>query len=44
MRLFENSKLRRIFGLKRKEVTEEFRKLHNAENNNLNSPYKILIG
>jgi hypothetical protein len=29
--MFENRLLRRIFGLKRNEVTEEWRKLHNEE-------------
>jgi len=31
--VFENRVLRRIFGLKRYEVTEEWRKLHNEELN-----------
>jgi hypothetical protein len=31
LRVFENRVLRRIFGLKRDEVTEEWRKLHNEE-------------
>jgi len=31
LRLFENRVLRRIFGLKRDEVTGEWRKLHNEE-------------
>ena len=31
LRLFENRVLRRIFVLKRDEVTEEWRKLHNEE-------------
>jgi hypothetical protein len=31
LRVFENRVLRRIFGLKRKEVTGEWRKLHNEE-------------
>jgi hypothetical protein len=30
-RVFENRVLRRIFGLKRDEVTGEYRKLHNGE-------------
>jgi len=30
-RVFENRVLRRIFGLKRDEVTGEYRKLHNWE-------------
>jgi hypothetical protein len=29
LRVFENRMLRRIFGLKRDEVTAEWRKLHN---------------
>jgi len=32
-RVFENRVLRRIFGTKRDEVTEEWRKLHNEELN-----------
>jgi len=35
MRVFENRVLRRIFGLKRDEVTRERRKLHNEELNDL---------
>ena len=35
MRVFENRVLRRIFGLKRDEVTGEWRKLHNVELNDL---------
>jgi hypothetical protein len=31
LRVFESRVLRRIFGLKRDEVTEEWRKLHNEE-------------
>jgi hypothetical protein len=30
LKVFENRVLRRIFGAKRDEVTEEWRKLHNA--------------
>jgi hypothetical protein len=37
LRAFENSVLRRIFGPKRDEVTEEWRKLHNEELNDLYS-------
>jgi hypothetical protein len=33
LRVFENRVLRRIFGPKRDEVTEEWRKLHNEELN-----------
>jgi hypothetical protein len=35
LRVFENRVLRRIFGTKRDEVTGEWRKLHNAEFNDL---------
>jgi hypothetical protein len=35
LRMFQNRVLRRIFGPKRDEVTEEWRKLHNEELNNL---------
>jgi hypothetical protein len=35
MGVFENRVLRRIFGLKRDEVTGEWRKLHNEELNDL---------
>jgi hypothetical protein len=35
--VFENRVLRRIFGPKRDEVTEEWRKLHNGELNDLYS-------
>jgi hypothetical protein len=35
LRVFENRVLRRIFGLKRNEVTREWRKLHNEEINML---------
>ena len=34
--MFENRVFRRIFGINRDEVTEEWRKLHNKE---LNGPY-----
>ena len=34
--MFENRVLRKIFGPKRDDVTEEWRKLHNEE---LNDPY-----
>ena len=36
LRVFENRVLNRIFGLKRDQVTREWRKLHNEE---LNDPY-----
>jgi hypothetical protein len=35
LRVFGNRVLRRIFGLKRDEVTGEWRKLHNEELHNL---------
>ena len=35
MRVFENMVLRRIFGLRRGEVTGEWRRLHNGELNDL---------
>jgi hypothetical protein len=35
LRVFENRVLRRIFGPERDEVTEEWRKLHNEELNDL---------
>jgi hypothetical protein len=42
LRVFENRVLRRIFGLKRDEVTREWRKLHNEELNNMYSPPNIV--
>jgi len=33
--VFENKVLRRIFGSKKEEVTEEWRKLHNEDLNDL---------
>ena len=44
LRLFENSVLRRIFGPKRDKVTEEWRKLHNEELNDLYSSPKGVWG
>jgi hypothetical protein len=41
LRVFENRVLRRIFGLKRDVVTEEWRKLHNEELNDLYSSPNI---
>jgi hypothetical protein len=42
LRVFENRALRRIFGLKRDEVTAESRKLHNGElYNSYSSPNMI---
>jgi len=35
LRVFENRVLQRIFGLKRDEVTGDWRKLHNEEHNDL---------
>ena len=43
LRVFENRVLMRIFGPKRDEVTGEWRKLHNAELNNLYSPNVIRV-
>jgi hypothetical protein len=40
--VFENRVLRRIFGLKRDEVTGAWRKLHNEELNNLSSSPSII--
>jgi hypothetical protein len=42
LRVFENRVLRRIFGSKRDEVTEGWRKLHNEELHNL-YPSKSII-
>jgi hypothetical protein len=42
LRVFENMVLRRVFGPKRDEVTEEWRKLHNEELNNLYSLTNIV--
>jgi hypothetical protein len=41
--VFENRVLRRIFGLKRYEVTGGWRKLHNEELRNLYSSPSIII-
>jgi len=44
LRVFENRVLRRLFGPKRDEVTEEWRKLHNEELNDLySSPIIIRV-
>ena len=40
--MFENRVLRRIFGPKRNELTEEWRKLHNDELNDLYSTPNII--
>jgi hypothetical protein len=42
LRVFENRVLRRIFGPKRDEVTEECRKLHNEYLHDLNSSPTIV--
>ena len=42
LRVFENRVLRRIFGPKRDAVTEEWRKLHNDELNDLYCSPNIL--
>jgi len=42
LRLFENRVLRRIFGPKRDKVTEEWRKLHGEERNDLYSSPNIV--
>jgi len=44
LRVFENRVLRGILGLKRDEVTGEWRKLHNEELNNLHcSPNVVRV-
>ena len=43
LRVFENRVLRRVFGPKRDEVTEDWRKLHNEEFV-ICTPYRILRG
>jgi hypothetical protein len=42
LRVFENRVLKRIFGPKRDEVTEGWRKLHNEELHNLYSSPNII--
>jgi hypothetical protein len=42
LRVFENSALRRIYGPKRDEVMEEWRKLQNGELHNLYSSPNII--
>jgi len=42
LRVFENGLLRRIFGLKRDEMTGEWRKLHNEELNDLFCSLEII--
>ena len=39
--MFENRVLRKLFGPKRDDVTEEWRKLHNVEHNDLLSSPNI---
>ena len=41
--MFENRVLRGIFGLRRDEVTGEWRKLHNEELNGITA-HQILVG
>jgi hypothetical protein len=41
--VFQNRVLRRIFGLKRKDVTGEWRKLHNEVHNLYSSPNTIRV-
>jgi len=44
LRVYENIVLRRIFGPRRDEVTEEWRRLHNEELNYLySSPYILWV-
>jgi hypothetical protein len=43
LKVFENIVLRRIFGPKRDEVTEEWRKLHNEEFHDLCSSSNIIL-
>jgi hypothetical protein len=42
LRVFENRVIRRIFGLKRDEVTGEWRELHSEELHNLNSSPDVI--
>jgi hypothetical protein len=42
LRVFESRVLRRTFGLRRDEVTREWRKLHNEELNHLYSSRNIV--
>jgi len=43
LRVFENRMLRRVFGPKRDEVTDEWRKLHNEELRDLYSLHNIVL-
>jgi hypothetical protein len=42
LRMFENRMLRRVFGMKRNEVTGDWEKLHGKERHNLNSSFSII--
>ena len=42
LRVFENKVLRKIFEAKRDEITEQWRKLHNAELHSLYSSRNIV--
>ena len=42
LRVFKNRVLRRIFGPTRDEITEEWRRIHNEELNNLYSTPNII--
>jgi hypothetical protein len=42
LKMFENRVLRRIFGPKRDEMTQEWRKLHNEQLHDLYSPQSII--
>jgi hypothetical protein len=42
LRVFENMVVRRIYGLKREEVTSEWRKLHNEDLNDLYYSHTIV--
>ena len=41
LRVFENRVLRRVFGPKRKDITGEWRKLHNEELRDLKTLHKL---
>jgi uncharacterized membrane protein len=43
LRVFEKRVLKRIFGPKRDEVAEDWRKLHNEELNDLYSPTTLQV-
>jgi hypothetical protein len=44
LRMSENGLLKRIFGSRRDEVTEKWRKLHNEELLMICTPYLIFFG